>query len=169
MLANATVGLAFADRELRCIRINQYLADLDGLPIEDHLGRRFRDLLPRIADLVEPEIESVFATRQALHGREISLADPAHPSERRHLVLGHFPVYGADGSVFSVGTSVTDITDRKRAEEALAEVNRVLMAEIAERSRVESQFVRGQPRAGPGLPAQGRISREHESRASHAA
>ena len=54
MLANATVGLAFADRELRCIRINQYLADIDGLPIEEHLGQKFHDLVPQIADLSNP-------------------------------------------------------------------------------------------------------------------
>ena len=39
MLANATVGLAFFDRELRYIRINRCLAELNGIPLEAHIGR----------------------------------------------------------------------------------------------------------------------------------
>ena len=133
MLANATVGLAFADRELRCIRINQYLADIDGLPIEEHLGQTLHDLVPQVAKSIESDLQEVFATGRPVSGREIALERPARPHEKRHLVLGHYPVFSADGSVFSVGTSVTDITDRKRSEEALAELNRALRAEIAQR------------------------------------
>ena len=142
MLANATVGLAFADRELRCIRINQYLADIDGLPIEEHLGRTIHDLVPQIAESIESDLQEVFATGRPVSGREIALERPARPSEDRYLVLGHYPVFSADGSVLSVGTSVTDITDRKRSEEALAGLNRALKAEIAERARVETQMRR---------------------------
>ena len=142
MLANATVGLAFADRELRCIRINQYFADIDGLPIEEHLGRTIHDLVPQIAESIESDLQEVFATGRPISGREIALERPARPSEDRYLVLGHYPVFSADGSVLSVGTSVTDITDRKRSEEALAGLNRALKAEIAERARVETQMRR---------------------------
>ena len=142
MLANATVGLAFADRDLRCIRINQYLADIDGLPNEEHLGRKFHDLFPHVAKFIESDIQQVFATGRPVYGREIVVESSARPSEKRYLVLGHYPVFSADGSVFSVGTSVTDVTDRKRSEEALAELNRALRAEIAERARVETQMRR---------------------------
>ena len=140
MLANATVGLAFADRDLRCIRINQYLADIDGFPIEEHLGRKLHELFPHFAQSIESDIQEVFATGRPVSGREIALERAARPSEKRYLVLGHYPVFSADCSVFSVGTSVTDVTDRKRSEEALAELNRTLRAEIAERARVETQM-----------------------------
>ena len=82
MLANATVGLAFADRELRCIRINQYLADIDGLPIEEHLGRTFHDLVPQVAKSIESDLQEVFATGRPVSGREIALERPARPSEK---------------------------------------------------------------------------------------
>ena len=49
------------------------------------------------------------------------------------------PVLDAEGEVICAGTAVVDITDRKRAEEELAELNRVLRQEIAERERVERQ------------------------------
>ena len=140
MLANATVGLAFADRDLKCIRINQYLADIDGFPIEEHLGRKFHDLLPEIAECIESDIQEVFATGRSVYGKEIALGSPAQPLELKYLVIGHYPVLSADGSVFSVGTSVTDITDRKRSEEAMVGLNRALKAEIAERTRVEAQM-----------------------------
>jgi len=41
--------------------------------------------------------------------------------------------------VISVGATVTEITEQKQAEEALAALNRVLRQEIAERERVEQQ------------------------------
>src|SRR5271157_3559153 len=90
MLANATVGLAFFDRELRCIRINS----------------------------------------------------PASPTEKRSCVVSYYPVCDAGGAVISVGMTVTDITERKESEEALAALNRALTAEVAMRTQVEQHMRR---------------------------
>ena len=54
MLANATIGLSFFDRDLRFIRINRCLAEIDGIPADAHLGRPLREVLPEIAETVEP-------------------------------------------------------------------------------------------------------------------
>ena len=39
MLANATIGLAFFDRDIRYLRINRCLAEINGIPADAHLGR----------------------------------------------------------------------------------------------------------------------------------
>ena len=62
----APVGLAFVDRDLRFVRINEKLAAISGLPAADQIGRRARDLLPplarasrkRIAEFSRPEDRS---------------------------------------------------------------------------------------------------------------
>ena len=44
MLANATIGLAFFDRQLRFLRVNRHLAEYTGIPVEEFLGRTLREL-----------------------------------------------------------------------------------------------------------------------------
>ena len=55
LLDTAPVGLAFLDRELRYVRINQrWLADINGVPVEETLGRTVREVLPELAPSLEP-------------------------------------------------------------------------------------------------------------------
>ncbi|MHC5727212.1 MAG: DUF4118 domain-containing protein, partial [Nostoc sp.] len=49
LLGAAPVAVCFLDRELRYIRINQVFADINGLTIEEHLGRKFGEVLPAMA------------------------------------------------------------------------------------------------------------------------
>ena len=139
MLANATIGLSFFDRDFRFIRINRCLAEIDGIPAEAHLGRPLRELLPEVAETVEPIVRRIFETGRPQTGLEIEGMTPAHPGERRTWLASYYPVLAADGTVISVGATVTEITERKRAEEELVELNRVLRQEIAERERIEQQ------------------------------
>jgi PAS domain-containing protein len=50
----APVGLAFVDTQLRYIEINDCLAEISGVPAAAHLGRTSREVLPHLADEVEP-------------------------------------------------------------------------------------------------------------------
>jgi len=141
MLANATIGLAFFDRHLRFLRVNRTLAEYKGVPVEDHLGRTIRELDPPSADQVEPVLQKVFETGQAVVGLEHAVRSFTPPHEVRQVLASYYPVLNAQGEVICAGTAMVDITDRKRAEEELAELNRVLRQEIAERERVERQVL----------------------------
>ena len=46
MLENAPIGFAFFDRKLRYVRVNQFLAEMNQLPISRHLGRTIAEMLP---------------------------------------------------------------------------------------------------------------------------
>ena len=50
----APIGLALVDRDLRFLRINDKLAEIDGMPIDAHIGRTLREVVPSVADTVEP-------------------------------------------------------------------------------------------------------------------
>ena len=43
----APIGLGFWDRELRYVRLNAALAEMNGVPREAHIGRRWRRCCPR--------------------------------------------------------------------------------------------------------------------------
>ena len=63
MLANAPIGFAFFDRKARYVRVNQFLAEMDNLPISRHLGRSVREALPGSAALaLASAIEQVFSS-----------------------------------------------------------------------------------------------------------
>lgn len=121
-LYNTTpIGLCFVDKELRFVKINTALAQINGLPVENHLGRTLREILPSIADRIEPHFQQVLATGQPVVDVEIPLITPAHPhTERWYLVRCH-PVLSQVGSLYGVNVIVKDITDRKKAESALKE------------------------------------------------
>jgi PAS domain-containing protein len=58
--ASAPWGLAVFDRQHRFVRVNTALADLVGVPVEEHAGRRLADLLPAFAGQIEPMLRRAF-------------------------------------------------------------------------------------------------------------
>lgn len=121
LLSNAPIGFAFFDREHRYTRVNDLLAEINGLPAEAHLGRSIEELLPVNARAVGPILDRVFETGEPIGSIEVDGETPASPGESRSWLTGFFPVFRHDGAIVQVGATVVDITDRKRAEEQLRE------------------------------------------------
>ena len=46
LFERAPVGMAFFDRELRFVRVNEALAQVNGMPASEHVGRTMTELLP---------------------------------------------------------------------------------------------------------------------------
>ena len=120
------VGLCFFDRDLRYLLINDWLAALNGIPAEDHLGRRVSEVLPDIAAGIELQLRSVIETREPIIGGTVDAETPAHPGLIRSFQNNYFPVESDDGKVMGVSCVVEDITDRKRTEAALIEAKHYL-------------------------------------------
>ena len=151
-LATAPVGMGFWDREFRYLRINEALASINGIAPEDHIGHTVAEVLPELWPTVEPFY------RQARDGRpvmemDVSGVTPAAPSETRHWLTSYFPVTAPDGEVLGVGAVINDITERKRAEDALKEADRrkdeflaMLAHELQEPARRHQQRRRAWPR-----------------------
>ncbi len=109
----APVGLAFVDPDLRFVNLNQKLADMNGAKVEDHLGSPIADILPELFPYVEPYI------RRALKGEALTDVEVHLPSTRETRLVSYQPVSDEGSEVIGVSIAVTDITERKRAEEAL--------------------------------------------------
>ncbi len=120
----APVGLAFLDTELRFVRINAALAAINGVPAEEHLGRRIGDVLPEMADELVPIYQHVLDTGEPVLERELTTEAP-RSGHVRHVLASWFPVNVA-GEIAGVGAVVIDITDRKDAELRLEGVLRQL-------------------------------------------
>jgi PAS domain S-box-containing protein len=124
LLATAPVGFAFLDRDLRYVRINAYLAAINGLPPEQHLGRTVREVLPALAPALEPLLCRVIETGEAAVDQEVTGQAPAQSGERRRWLASYYPVRAdraADGPILGVGAVVREDTDRTWAAEAVRE------------------------------------------------
>ncbi len=49
----APIGLCCLDTNLRYVHINHWLAAINGLSVEEHLGRTVREVLPNVAAGIE--------------------------------------------------------------------------------------------------------------------
>ena len=127
VLASSALGIAFLDRDLRYIRINDALAAINGPPASEHLGRTVRDVLGDVtADQLEPSLRHVLATRQPVMNLESAVELPSTPGRIRVFLSNYFPVETDDVELFGVGGVLIEITDRKRTEEALRRSERQL-------------------------------------------
>jgi PAS domain S-box-containing protein len=137
VLRAAPVGLAFVDRELRYLQINDALAAIDGLRPEDILGKTVWEVVPALAPDLEPLYRHVLETGEPILEREISGETPALPGRPRHWVASYYPVRTAAGAVLGVGAVITEITERKQLEKVL----RQRAEELAEEGRRKDRFL----------------------------
>lgn len=114
------VGLSLHDGNLKFLRINQVLAEINGASIEEHLGKTLGDIAPELADRVEPILRQVMETSEPLYNVEMCAATPANPDRERYWSVNYYPVdFLLDG--YGVGAVVVEMTERVRAEQALRE------------------------------------------------
>ncbi|GGQ78810.1 SpoIIE family protein phosphatase [Kitasatospora griseola] len=111
------IGLAVYDTDLRFVRLNGALARINGLTVEQHLGRRITAVLPGInAAEVEAVMRQVLATGKPVidarsHGRV-----PADPHHDRAWSASYFRLEDSTGRVLGVSSSIIDVTERFQAE-----------------------------------------------------
>lgn len=118
LMANAPVGLAYLDAQLRFVRINQTLAAIDGCTVEEHIGRTLSEIHEDAKILIEPTMRRVLASAQPVVDVETSLSSNAGDDGTRHYLSSYSPVFNEAGRAVGVSVMVVDITDRKRADEA---------------------------------------------------
>ncbi len=130
LYAKSPVGLSLLDQNLRYLRINQALADINGFPIEEHIGKTIREILPDLADRLEPIYHQVVETGEPICDIEIKGTTPAHPDVEEYWCVSYYPVDLLDGTR-GVGTVITEITDIKRTQKQLLQQNQALEDAIA--------------------------------------
>nr|WP_281376962.1 PAS domain S-box protein [Deinobacterium chartae] len=150
LLSSAPVGLALFDEAGRFVRLNPKLAEINGLPLEAHLGRTVPELLPEMASEVHATILEVARSGRAVLGKTALGMTPAMPGVMRSWSVDYYPVRLDGGPVLGVGAIAEETTERERYQRALSE------SEARYRSLVQatSQIVWTTPPSGEMQPPQ---------------
>ncbi len=114
--ATAPVGLCYFDTDLRFLYINEWLARINGLSVEAHLGKTIGEVLKDVAAGVVPQLRHVLQTGEPIIEGTVETETPAHPGESRHYMHNYYPDKGKDGTVVGVNCVVQDITERIELE-----------------------------------------------------
>ncbi len=125
----APVGLCVLDRDLRFVRINELLAEINGVPAADHIGRTVAEVLPDLGPGVEATMARVLAGEPALNV-EITGTTRARPGELRTWRENWLPLRDGSGNIVGVTVSAEDVTEAKAAE-----LRQSLLLDLAERLR----------------------------------
>src|SRR5215475_9939643 len=116
----APVGLAFLSPDCRYVQINQRLTEICGISVADHIGRSVRETVPQVAEQVEALVASIVRTGEPITNIEVR-GQRADGMNADHVwVTNWHPLRGANGSIVGVNVVAEDVTERKRAEAALA-------------------------------------------------
>ena len=122
---NTPICLSLKDIEGRYLLLNKPYEAWLGHSAEEIIGKKASEFLSYSADveIMTDAERRVLETGEAFE-REISVPRPDGRMYERILIK--FPVRSADGSIAAIGTAAIDITERKRAEEALRKLSRAV-------------------------------------------
>lgn len=109
---SAPIGLCVLDRDLRYISINDRLAAINGRPPQDHIGLRIRDVLPDVADVIEPPLRSVLEEGSPITDLEFQ-------SRGRTVRCQCLPLRDEARGIIGINIVAEDVTERTRMEQAL--------------------------------------------------
>jgi len=118
----APVGLCFLDSNLSHVTINRQLAEFTGIPVAAHKGKTVKEM---VSPSLYPEIEPHLL--RALTGetvRNVEVSRVAEGTEKSRTTLASYlPVRDEANEVIGISVAVVDISEHKRAEEALRAIN----------------------------------------------
>ncbi|HYM59119.1 MAG TPA: SpoIIE family protein phosphatase [Solirubrobacteraceae bacterium] len=133
-------GLAFFTPDLRFERVNQALADMNGVPVEDHLGHSLEEVLGPHAERIGGYLREVLQTRRPVVDAEVAVQTPGEPGGR-HWEASYFPVFAGVAELAGVGAVVREVTSSRRAE---AERVSLLKSAVSARAHAEAAQVRSE-------------------------
>lgn len=115
----APLGLGVFNRELRYVRINQLLADINGAAIEEHIGKTIDEMVPDIAEDATARLRGVLHSGMPRTGTVFSGTTAANPGILRTWRESLFPLLDRTHEALGVMVAVEEISEQQRLDDAL--------------------------------------------------
>lgn len=128
LFAQAPIGIAVYDRDLRFVRVNAALEHIHGIPEEMAVGRPVSEILPGLdAGAIEERIREVLDTGRPVVNAVHQGRTPSDPDRDHVWHVSSVALTAPDNTVLGVTDLIIDITDRHRAKERLALLDEAAM------------------------------------------
>jgi PAS domain S-box-containing protein len=136
---DAPIGLCLLDTQLRFVKVNQRLAEFNGMSVQDHIGKTVKQIVPELSDRLEPIFRRILESRTPVENLEISGPDPLDPNRMRHWLVSYHPVIGETGLVASGQKSLRDhlASETTGREPTIYGISGVIQ-DISDRKKIES-------------------------------
>jgi len=118
---SAPIGLCVLDPNLRFVRINNRLAEINGRSIEEHIGKTVGEIVPDLEEQSIALAQEISETGNTAMGREFNGITPAQPDVVRTWIEQWYPIKDSNGQILGINVGVLEVTDIKKAEKALRE------------------------------------------------
>ena len=92
MYDTAPAGLCIVDTDLRYVRVNDRMAEMNGRIASDHIGRTIREVLPATADELECIYRGVLESGKPVQNVEMRIAPTASDRAGRYRLASFYPV-----------------------------------------------------------------------------
>jgi len=123
ILDNSPTQIFLKDQQGRYLLFNRKMAELLHVSLAQAVGKTDSDLFPPTqAGGFRASDRRVLAAGAPMDFEEVYVLD----GKCRTYNITKFPLRDAAGAIYGVGGIATDITERKRAQERIAQLNRVL-------------------------------------------
>ena len=113
-------GFCIVDRDFRILHINESLARVGGISVDEHLGRTVAELAPALWSQLENAYQRALSGTAVIN-LEVTGPSAEQPGQTLHWLTSNYPVR-VDGEIIGVSNLIVDITERKEDEEFRAAV-----------------------------------------------
>lgn len=123
---NLPIGLCVLDPDLRFLRINHRLAEINGLSINEHIGKSVAEVVPSLSETAQNIVTKILETGEPQMGIEFTGSTPAQPGVLRSWSEDWLPVRDASGEIVAINVMVVETTEQKKAEKELKQSKEAL-------------------------------------------
>jgi PAS domain S-box-containing protein len=114
LFKNAPIGLAIVDQSFKFLEVNECFSKINGIPVENHLGRTVHDFFPNVAEDLKTNVMEEVADGNPY--TNLVRTDKNKLGDTIHWIVDFFSMdLGADGQKL-LGALVKDVTDQKQTE-----------------------------------------------------
>ncbi len=128
VVMNSRDIIVVKDLDLRVVATNQAFAEISGhASVDELIGKTDAEIfgIPPEDEPIRSYMEDDRRARELSPGEGIIREEPVntHKGETRYFLTRKFPIFNREGTLMGTGNISVDITERKRDEEELQELN----------------------------------------------
>lgn len=122
-------AMGLIDTEMRYLRVNDRLAQMNGMDAEMMMGKSILEIVPDLNDQIAPAVQQVIATRRKIEALRIIGSTPSNPDRERIYECDYYPVHYGD-ELKGIGLTVRDVTEHARMSFELRRVMQELQHRV---------------------------------------